>query len=188
MSEKIRAFIAIELPDEIRAGLVAVQSAAQAAGLRGVWVRPQNIHLTLKFLGEIRPAEIEAIAGAMAQTCKPFEPLRLTARGIGVFPGTDRPRVLWVGVGGQVDVLANLQDSLAQQLAGRGYPHEKRRFHAHLTVARFKGSVASQTLRQTLEAQAAFETQAFVARELILFQSVLTPSGAKYSALRRVVL
>jgi 2'-5' RNA ligase len=188
MSENIRTFIAIELPSEIRAGIGQVQAATRAAGLRAAWVRPENIHLTLKFLGDIRAAEIETIARAMADACRPYEPFELTVKGMGVFPGTDRPRVLWVGVGGQVDVLEKLQHSLAQQLAGCGYPDEKRRFHAHLTVARFKGSVATQALLQAIQAQAAFETQAFVAREIILFQSVLKPSGAIYSALRRVAL
>jgi RNA 2',3'-cyclic 3'-phosphodiesterase len=188
MTEKIRAFIAIELPDEIRAGIGQAQAATRATGLRGAWVRPENIHLTLKFLGDIGSAEIETIAETIAEACKLYEPFQLTVRGMGVFPGADRPRVLWVGVGGQVDVLEKLQHSLAQQLAGCGYPDEKRRFSAHLTIARFKGSVATQVLLQAIQAQAAFETQAFVAREIILFQSVLKPSGAVYSPLRRVAL
>jgi len=186
MPERIRAFIAIEIPNEIRAGICQVQAAVRASRLRGAWVRPENMHLTLKFLGDIRPDEIETIAGMMAEACKRYEPFQLTVRGMGVFPGADRPRVLWVGIGGQVDVLEKLQHSLAQQLAEGGYPDEKRRFHAHLTLARFKGPVAAQELLAAMRAQAAFETEPFAVRETILFQSVLRPTGAQYSALHRV--
>jgi len=188
MPETIRAFIAIELPTQVREGIGQVQVAMQSMGLRGAWIRPENIHLTLRFLGDIRSAAIETIAGAMAEAAKSCGPFQLSGKSVGVFPNTDRPRVLWVGVAGQVERLQKLQHSLTEQLAGCGYPEERRRFHGHLTVARFKRPPPAGVLLQAIQAQAAFETEPSFAGELILLQSLLKPSGAVYSPLRRVGL
>ena len=96
MSQSIRTFIAIELPSEVKTLLDNVQQGLKALPLKAKWVRTQNIHLTLKFLGNIDPANIEDIGRAMADAAGDCAPLTLTVGGIGFFPGVKRPRVVWL--------------------------------------------------------------------------------------------
>jgi 2'-5' RNA ligase len=179
----IRSFIAIELPETIRAGLQEVQQQLQTFNLNLRWVRPQGIHLTLKFLGDIPSGDVEAVGDGIQQTVAGCGPISLCAKGIGVFPGMRRPRVLWVGLAGQVDALMRLQASLEENLASIGYPKENRPFRGHLTLARVKGRVNSDRLRAAMAEVDAFESEMFTADRLILYKSVLKPSGAVYTEL-----
>ncbi len=105
MPPTIRAFIALEMPPSAISLLKKLQENFKLLGLRAKWVQPENIHLTLKFLGNIDPGDVDKISGAMMDVVKDFEPLTLVARGVGVFPGIKRPRVIWVGLGGQIQSL-----------------------------------------------------------------------------------
>ena len=138
MSQTIRSFIAIELPEGVVALLGKLQQDLKAIRLKAGWVQPSNIHLTLKFLGDIKADDIDKIGGAMQEAVKGCEPFRLTVGGIGFFPGIKRPRVIWVGVGGQTQPLFALQRSLEDRLAAVGFPKEKRSFKGHLTLGRFR--------------------------------------------------
>ena len=143
MPSTIRTFIALELPPSIISLLVNVQKNLQSMGVRAKWVRPQNIHLTLKFLGNINPGDIDKVGGAMADAVAEFEALNLVAEGIGVFPGINRPRVIWVGLKGQVQLLFAMQRLLEDNLATLGYKKEKRPFKGHLTLGRFRNRINS---------------------------------------------
>ena len=183
MSETIRAFIAIELPEAVVGMLDRIQQDLKALRLKAGWVRPQNIHLTLKFLGNIKSDDVGKIGGAMkeaAQDCRPFV---LTAGGIGFFPGIRRPRVVWVGVGGQTGPLFALQRNLEDRLAALDFPKEKRPFKGHLTLGRFKHNPAPEAIRRVVESYADFGKEEFSIRRIVLFKSDLKPSGAEYSQL-----
>jgi 2'-5' RNA ligase len=188
MSTTIRAFIAIELPPQVRTVLARVQSALKAHDLKLKWVRPENIHLTLKFLGDVPTAQVDTIYEHCRDACGTVSPLDLTAQGLGVFPGLRRPRVLWAGVGGATNALAALQAGIEQGLATCDHRPDRKAFRAHLTLARIKTRVSPGRLAEALEAQSGFGPQPFKATVLTLMQSRLTPSGAIYSPLKMISL
>ena len=188
MSDTIRTFVAIELPPKIIASIDNIQESFRSYGFKVRWVRPKNIHLTLKFLGNVKAAETEAIGSALVTAANGFTPLAITAKGVGVFPGIKRPRVLWVGVGGQINQLIQLQLVLDQALAGIGFAKEKRAFKGHLTMGRVKAKIDPQRLLKVINAYAGYESEPFAADKMILFKSDLRPTGAVYTKLMEAKL
>jgi len=188
MSENIRSFIAVELPDDVLSDVSRVQEHLKSYGFRTKWVRPANIHITLKFLGDIDSGTIDAIASAMASAVEGCNPISLAAKGIGVFPNIERPRVLWTGLTGEVNLLIDLQRKLDDWLSDIGFARERRSFKGHLTLGRFKARVNSAEIMRALTEFEDFETQSFRVREIILFKSELRPSGAVYSKLEGISL
>jgi RNA 2',3'-cyclic 3'-phosphodiesterase len=185
MQAAIRAFIAIALPVHIVRYVEALQNHLKASGLKLSWVRPQNIHLTLKFLGEIEPSLVEDAVTAMQSAVRENAPFELTVQGVGVFPTVRRPRVLWVGVGGQTDGLVDLHRCLDDALAAAGFARETRPFKAHLTLARIKGGVAPQQLIRAMEDSGREPPRSMPVEEIALFQSRLQSTGAVYTLLAR---
>ena len=152
------------------------------------WVRPENIHLTLNFLGDIRPAQIGSIAEAVADAAGGFAPFVLTLRGLGFFPRAKCPRVMWVGLGGDTRCLFDLQADLTDRLAEIGFPKEKRPYKAHLTLGRIRQSQPTGRYHQILQQYADWGNQNFTAERIVLFRSDLKPSGAVYSPLEQTKL
>lgn len=188
MSETFRAFIAIDLPASIRSFLGETQEILKSFRFRVKWVRPQNIHLTLKFLGNIDPGNIDKIVAAMTLAAKDFTGVSLSAKEIGVFPDIRRPRVIWAGLNGQLEILENLQQTLDGHLADLGFPKETRAFKGHLTLGRVKGKIASARMKTAIDKLKGFESESFEINEIILFKSELRPTGAVYSKVQRVTL
>jgi 2'-5' RNA ligase len=114
--------------------------------------------------------------------------LALFIQGMGVFPGIKRPRVLWIGLGGEVEALRQLNSRIEDELAGLGFARENRGFKAHLTLARFKEGVASRDLLQAFEALGNYTPEPFAAKHLVLYKSDLRPQGALYTPLAEVLL
>jgi 2'-5' RNA ligase len=185
MPPNIRTFIALELPPSVISLLTKVQEDLKSTRLRAKWVRPENIHLTLKFLGNINPTDIDKISGAMMDAVDDFGAINLVAEGVGVFPGLKRPRVIWIGLGGQIQSLFAMQRVLEDNLAGLGFKKEKRSFKGHLTLGRFRQTVNPNTIRQIMREYANLYSEEFTARRIILFKSDLKPTGAVYSQLRQ---
>ena len=188
MPPTIRTFIALELPPSVISLLEKVQEDLKLMGLRAKWVRPGNIHLTLKFIGNINPGDIDIIGGTMMDAVDDFAAIDLVAGGIGVFPGIKRPRVIWVGLGGQIQLLFAMQRVLEDNLAALGFKKKKRPFKGHLTLGRFRQTVNPNTIRQIMREYANLYSEEFTARRIILFKSDLKPTGAVYSQLRQAVL
>jgi 2'-5' RNA ligase len=188
----IRTFIAIELTAECRESLAGVQKRLIPAGKGVKWVRPEAIHLTLKFLGNIDEAQVEPVSEAMAQAAASCPPLRLRLKGVGAFPGVSRPRVVWVGVVGDTQPLGALQRDLEARLARLGFEPEARAFSPHLTVGRVRDFPSSgrgkSPLAEAIVALSGLELEEFEAGELILFRSELRPGGAVYTRLRQAAL
>lgn len=188
MAETIRTFIAFALPDHVKSALGRLQEGLKSSGLKAKWVRLQGIHLTLKFLGDMAVDQVDAVAAKMAQAVRGNGPLVLGAKGVGVFPNIRRPRVIWAGLAGDLEQLADLQRNITAALSEIGFAGEKRSFKGHLTLGRFKGRTDSRQLAQALEEFSSFETQTFTAQQLVLFKSQLEPTGAVYSRLKTVPL
>ena len=187
MSPTIRAFIALELPQPIIALLGKVQEDLKSLGLRAKWVRPESIHLTLKFLGNIEPGDINKIGAAMIDATQEMEPFPMVARGVGVFPGIKRPRVIWVGLGGQTPMLFSMQRKLEDNLAAIGFEKEKRPFKGHLTLGRFRQAVDPHVIGRIIQQYAGLSSEEFTVKQIVLFQSDLKPTGPIYSQLEQVV-
>ncbi len=188
MTDHIRTFVACELPREIRSEIGRIQENLKHRQLRLKWVRSENLHLTLKFLGDIPVESIEPIAAAVGEAVRSYAPMSLSARGIGVFPGIRRPRVLWIGIGGEFPLLARLQASVADGLAEVGFPVDKRPYKGHLTIGRVKAAVDSRRLTEALAEFSDFETAPFRVDEVVVFRSQLKPDGPVYTRLRTVKL
>jgi 2'-5' RNA ligase len=183
--EKIRSFIAIELPGELKLEIARLQARLKADNQPRIrWVNPNGIHLTLKFLGNIEPTMIEAITEAMAEAAQRIPPLTLDVQQLGAFPSLKRVQVVWLGLGGEIDKLAQLQKSIETNLARLNFAPEQRSFKPHLTLARVSNE-ASPDERQRfgeLIADTSFETSQIIRVDSInLMKSQLTREGAIYS-------
>lgn len=187
MSETFRAFIAIDLPETVRRSLAEAQEALNLHGASIKWVRPENIHLTLKFLGDTDTAQTARIVGAMTSAAKDCPGLSLMAKDIGVFPDLKRARVIWAGVKGQLEILINLQRNLEDYLAELGFAKERRNFSAHLTLGRVKGKIAPTRLKAAIEGFKGFESEPFKVDRIVLFKSELRPSGAVYTQVHQAL-
>jgi RNA 2',3'-cyclic 3'-phosphodiesterase len=184
----IRAFIAFDLPKDILESIGDVQEQIRKRGVKFRWVPFENIHLTMKFIGDIHVDLIDKVSHMMAESAEGFSAISLYANGIGVFPGLHRPRVLWIGIDGEIDRLYRLQKILDEKLSMIGIPTEKRPFKGHLTIGRAKEGMNMESLKESLRAFYDFQTRPFGINEMKLFQSELSPTGAVYSCMKSVVL
>jgi len=190
--EEVRSFIAIEQPDELKRELTRLEARLKKSEPTGVrWVDPYGSHLTLKFLGNIALGRVDEITGAMAEAAGGIPPFRLEIKGLGVFPGWKRVQVAWVGIGGEIDKLGQLQGNLESGLARLGFTPETRPFTPHLTLARASNR-ASPAERQSLGqliAGTSFEAESTISVEAInLMRSQLTREGAIYRQVSSVRL
>lgn len=178
----IRAFIAIDLPDDVRAAIGKAQAQLRRAGVNMSWTKVENLHVTLQFLGDIEEGTVEGISARLADVAGKHSPFELSVAGAGVFPDERRPRVLWVGCedDGQLRSLAESVQTATQPL---GFQPEHRSFSAHLTLGRVKQWKPDAALTRTLDS---IKNQSFGAMRvdtIHLFQSELHPDGSIYSKL-----
>lgn len=183
----MRTFIAIELPAAIKNALAAAQDELREARAQVSWTKPDNLHLTLKFLGEIEAAQINSIAQACAETACQYGALSLQLEQLGCFPNPRQPRIVWAGLAGDLAALAELQKQLEDRLAALGLTHDIKPFRPHLTLGRIK---APPKGNQLAEAVAAYRlpTLGFTVSEIVLMQSQLDPAGSIYTPLHHARL
>jgi 2'-5' RNA ligase len=184
----IRAFVAIELDETIKAALGTAQNELKRSPVAhiGKWVAPQSIHLTLKFLGDIPESQVLAIGQALQCACAGFQPFAISLTEMGCFPNAQRPRVVWVGVGGNVEALTQLQRAVESEINPLGFEPERRGFTPHLTLARVRDKARSserQELGQLLTQVRVEPSTGMTVQELSLMRSELRPSGAVYTRL-----
>ncbi|MFP3869496.1 MAG: RNA 2',3'-cyclic phosphodiesterase [Syntrophobacteria bacterium] len=184
----IRTFIAIDLPEETRQGLAQIQSHFKQTNTGVRWVHPASIHLTLKFLGNIDPVQVEPIVAAAGREVHNEPCLSLCADGLGVFPHERKPRIIWVGLRGETERLGRIQARIEDALVPLGFAREQRPFHPHLTLGRLKDSRRRQALINAMATAKLPEFNPFDVVEIILYKSDLTPTGAIYTKLHRMPL
>lgn len=184
--ETIRAFIALELTPEVQRQLAHIQNELKKSGADVKWVKPDGIHLTLKFLGNISLQLIEEVKKVIEQLAKSYKPLKLKVGRLGAFPKIDYPRVIWVGIN-QQDQLLKLARALEELLLPLGFLREKRLFTPHLTLGRVRSAHNRNQLKELLSS-IAFPQIVMQAEKLILFKSTLTPEGAIYQPLHQAKL
>ena len=191
--ETIRAFIAVPLPDALLKQLTDLQGRLERrVPPRSVrWVRPEGIHLTLKFLGDTLTEKLLGVKQALAVVARNAPVCTFTVGEVGCFPNTRRPRVVWVGVQEPTGRLAVLQDAIEEVMAPFGYEPEGRGFTPHLTLGRVGGKTSRGDVAQVGEVVAAAEVGQLaevVADRFELIRSVLKPTGAEYTTLEMFAL
>jgi 2'-5' RNA ligase len=192
MEPMVRAFIAVPLSVEVRQWLGEARSVLEKALPRGTvrWTAIEGIHVTLKFLGEIPVARIDAVRAVMDRAASGRSPFRIVAEGLGCFPNLRRPRVIWAGLRPQPD-LAVLQQRIEEGLEAAGLPREGRAFSPHLTLARVRDGATPRALAEigrAVEGVRLNPSAEMDVAEFRLFRSVLKPSGPEYSVLFKVGL
>jgi 2'-5' RNA ligase len=185
MEKTVRAFVAVETSSDIRgkARRLIADLAATTANVK--WVDPDNLHFTLKFLGDVPLLEVHAICTAVAEAVGDLPPFDVLARGAGAFPTLERPRTLWLGVDEGADAMRELHDAVERGLAPYGFRHEQRRFRPHLTLGRVRNSSGAGIvdLAQRLAAHGEFAGGSTDVCEVVVFASDLGRNGPRYEPL-----
>ena len=183
MGNTIRAFIALKLPVSIIDYAAQIQSAIKARGLQLRWVKPSSLHLTLKFLGNIRKEDVHSVGLSLKSATQEAVSFVLTMQGLGIFPSIKKPKVFWIGLGGQTDELHNLHSKIEDKLQTIGFVKDKRGFKAHLTLARFKAHVNVERVYKIIEELGCFTPQPFSADHLVFYKSDIKSEGAVHTPL-----
>jgi RNA 2',3'-cyclic 3'-phosphodiesterase len=186
----VRLFVALEISPAVRDQFAALLNELRAlesksSAKKPRWVRAENLHITLKFIGHIEPARLDPIRAHLA-TVRSEAPLHLRFRGLGLFPNPRRPRILWAGIAASEN-LASLAGDVDASLAKLGIPAEERAFTPHLTLARCGPSGISEALGAALERDSARDFDELRTNRFQLIESKLKPSGAEYTTLQSFV-
>lgn len=189
--EKIRVFIAIELPKEMLEALASVQDEIKRGlkvSMRGIsWVKPGNTHLTIKFLGDIDQEDVDDIAEALKKAADGVPPFEVTPGDVGGFPSLKNPRVLWVGLDDS-DELTGLHENIETELSVLGFEREDRPFRAHLTLCRIKPPADGKAVGRIAEEIKPVTGNSFCVDSFSLIRSQLSPRGARYTVLKNIKL
>jgi RNA 2',3'-cyclic 3'-phosphodiesterase len=187
-----RLFVALEPPDAVRRRLAALAAELRRAAGRAAdgvrWVAPENVHLTLQFLGAVPAERVAAVEAAVAAAAAGARPLTLEVKGAGGFPNARRPRVIWLGLGGDEAPLVALVADLGRRLAPLGFPPEARPFSPHLTMGRSREPRGAAGLGGALAATAVATGVPWRATEVVIVESHLSPKGPRYEAIARAAL
>jgi 2'-5' RNA ligase len=181
-----RIFCAFELPESLRLRLAkhatTVREAVPEAAAS--WSRPENIHLTVKFFGNVDEAKVPLISAALQRAVREFGPIEIQVGKTGVFPRASRPQVLWIGIEDPSGGLSRLHARLEDECGREGFPKEERAFRPHLTIARIRKPDNASRLADT-HLRMEFAPVEITLSELVLFRSELSPKGSKYTAISR---
>jgi 2'-5' RNA ligase len=187
-----RLFVALDPPDPVRRRLAALQAELRRGAGRHAdevrWVAPENVHLTLQFLGAVPEERVPGVEAALRAVAAEARPLSLEVKGAGGFPNARRPRVVWAGLGGDVAPLAALAAGIGRRLAPLGFPPEERPFSPHLTLGRARDGRGAPGLAGSLARTSGQDGAPWRASELVLFESHLSPKGPRYEAIARIAL
>lgn len=190
--ETVRAFIAIELPDSVKAALSGLQERLRSGGPSPVkWVEPDGVHLTLKFLGNVATSAIPNIERAIAESAQRYHPFRLSLGRSGAFPNLRAPRVVWVGIEGDTATLASLQEAVERGVLPLGFEKERRVFSAHLTLGRVRDRASAADTRrlgEVLASASPTDPVSFDVSSVSLMRSTLTRERAIYDRLHEAAL
>ena len=186
---RIRTFLAIDLGAEIRARLVSLQEELATIAAEVKWVEPENLHITLHFLGEVEKRETLDICRAAQKAIKEMPEFPLTIEGVGCFPNPRRPRTLWVGAGAGGEEVCAIHDAIEVPLLEMGsYRRETRQYVPHVTIGRVKGEGPNEELAKALPTHKTWSAGEVQVSEVCVMSSQLTPAGPIYTVLGRAKL
>jgi 2'-5' RNA ligase len=179
----MRCFVAVALPPDVRKLLVQVQDALRRSDAHVKWVEEENLHLSLKFLGELDPDAVATLKGALSIEALQWTRMDLTYEGVGTFPERGLPRVVWAGCSGDLPKLAALAGAVERCAEQVGVPRERHPFAAHLTLGRVKSDRNVKRLMSAIENQRHVPLGKDTVKEFVLYESTLTDRGPEYEAL-----
>lgn len=183
----MRTFIAVDLPQEIKQKIDAVSSSLRKYGGLVSWVRAANLHMTLKFLGEIDDDSLPDLKRVLEERISPLSRFQFSLKELGAFPDFRKPRVIWIGVDSGVKELTELAMRVDEATHSLGFEKDDRPFSAHLTIARVKDPRTVTDLAAEVQ-NTVFESEQIQAEEVIIMKSQLTPHGAIYTPLEKIKL
>lgn len=181
----VRTFIALELSDALKEGILSLVADLKDQGVRASWARSSTMHLTLRFLGDVEETLVRDVVEAVRASARTVPEFAIATSSVGAFPSPRRPRVLWVGVEATSE-LYELQEALERELAARGFPRERRRFHPHVTVGRLREQGVGDLSALLGALDPPRETVAV--RDVMVMKSTLAPGGARHERLACVPL
>jgi 2'-5' RNA ligase len=184
----MRCFLAIELPRETRDRLAALQRRLSVLDRDVRWTKVDQIHLTVKFLGEVPDADVGQMCSSAATVARDYPPFDIQVSGTGCFPPRGPARIVWAGLASLPQPLIDCHKAFERAFAELGIPPETRPFHPHLTIGRVRDPRGSHKIRPVLEPESQFDGGHFIVEELVMFQSVLHPSGPTYTVLSHAAL
>ncbi len=184
----MRSFIAIEIPEDIKQQMAEIQRRLKDAGVDAGWTRPEGIHLTLKFLGEIPEPRVPDIMAALTRAAGGSGGFRLQIEHAGTFPNPRNARVVWIGASGDIEKLSKLQAAVEDSMTGLGMEREDRPFTPHLTLGRVKYIRSRESWLNALEEIKDIELGGFDVNAISLMKSELKRTGAVYAEVGRVQL
>ena len=183
----MRTFIAIELPNGIKNQIGQVQAPLKETKAFVSWVKPGNIHVTLKFLGEVPEEKIDQVFSATEKAVEGAKRFTMSLKGMGAFPDFRRPRVIWVGAGSGTEELSQIANKIEEEMEKIGFPREKRGFSPHFTIGRVKSPKNIEKLMELVKSSD-FQTEKIEVNEVVVMKSQLHPAGAIYTPLRKELL
>jgi 2'-5' RNA ligase len=185
---RIRTFIAVDLGKAIRDRMVALQKTLAQTGVEVKWVEPENLHVTLLFLGEVEDRQIPAVCQLVSEHTLTHPSFPMRVEKVGCFPNPRRPRIVWAGVGAGAQPLVLVHDGLETPLTQLGYRREERRYTPHITLGRVKSERNTQALSAELFRHAGWKGGDKKVDEILVMSSELTPRGPLYTVLCRAAL
>jgi 2'-5' RNA ligase len=183
----MRVFVAVELPEKIKNQIAVVQSELKKTQAQVSWVKPGNIHVTLKFLGEVGEEKMKEVFIAAERGGKGTKKFRMSLKGLGGFPNLNRPRVIWVGTASGEKELCELQGRVETELEKVGFSRDDRKFSAHFTLGRARFPNGLEGLAEKVE-KTEFSSPEFTVEQVVVMQSQLNPAGSIYTPLKKIPL
>jgi 2'-5' RNA ligase len=184
--EKIRTFIAIDLTQEIKGKIDEFIKEIRPLSPHIKWVSVENIHLTIKFLGNIYAKEHDKLYRGLEMAIEDMNKIKLVVRGTGVFPNPRNARVFWLGVQGEVEKLQEMQNRVEYELEKQGFPREEKPFSPHITIARFKSRINPEKLTNIIADSQNLHFGEMDVSSVMVYRSDLFPSGPEYSLLKEI--
>jgi 2'-5' RNA ligase len=186
---RLRTFVGVDITPVIRERAVALQQNLSKTGAQVKWVEPENLHVTLLFLGEVEDREVPNVCRAISEETQKHSSFPMTVETVGCFPNPRRPRILWIGVGQGAQELCSLHDALEAPLLNLGcYRREERKYTPHITIGRVRGDRPANDLSVALAKQASWHGGQSDVREILVLSSELTPQGPVYTIMSRAKL
>lgn len=184
----VRAFVAIDSSGGVASRAAALIEKLRAADAKVTWVSPENMHWTLKFLGDVNLTATAEICAVLQEAVTELPAFDVQVAGLNAFPNNERPRTIWLGVSEGEEIMAELAETIDRRLAALGYKPEGRRFRPHLTIGRVRGVQNIDALSELLIAKADFIGGPMEIDEVTLYTSYLERQGPRHEALCRAVL
>ena len=183
----MRCFIAIELSEAVKSVLSVIEEELKKTGADVRWVKPENIHLTIKFLGNIEEKIKEKIIESLKIVCSKYEHFSVELKGIGMFPNLKSPRVLWVGIGNN-EILKGIQEEIDEGMGKAGLERENRKFTAHLTIGRISSLRGKEHLVKAMKTYENKNFEKMNVASISFIRSDLHPEGARYTNIAKIPL